>query len=291
MRHLSLIALSGLLVVAACAQPTTVNPTYSSDELSREQQAQAAAAQKAKSGGTVQPASGAGSGLAAGSFDSKKKYSAAEVQMLDARLSPIASRIENAASQLCREMRGPQANCAYKVILDPKEIGLNAHADGKNVVINPGMIDFATNDTHLAFVIAHEFAHNIMAHIAAQQKNVAIGGILGTLGDALAQSQGLNTSGAFGKMGANQALLRYSPSFETEADYVGLYILARAGYPIEQAPDFWRIMSLSEPRAIYVTSTHPNNPSRTIAMEKTIPEIRSKQRASQPLLPNIRPKA
>lgn len=293
MRHLPAMAIASLLALAACAEPTTVNPTFSRDELRREQEAQAAAAQKARSGGTVQPVAGTqtGSGLSAGSFDSKKRYNAEEVQVLARRLDPIAGRIASAASQLCREMRGLNANCAYQVILDPKEIGLNAHADGKNVVINPGMVDFATNDTHLAFVIAHEFAHNIMAHIAAQQKNVAIGGILGTLGDALAQSQGLNTDGAFGQLGANQALLRYSPSFENEADYVGLYILARAGYPIEEAPDFWRIMSLSEPRAIYVTSTHPNNPSRTIAMEKAIIEIRGKQQANQPLLPNIRPKA
>ena len=268
-----------------------MNPTYSNAEFLKEQQAQAAAANSAKTGGTVQAAGGAGSNLSAASFDSRKQYTAAEVDVLAKRLAPLADRIEKAASGLCHDMRGAAANCVYQVILDPKEIGLNAHADGKNVVINPGMVDFAHNDTHLAFVIAHEFAHNIMAHIAAQQKNVAIGGILGTLGDALAQSQGLNTSGALGKMGANQALLKYSPSFETEADYVGLYILARAGYPIEEAPDFWRIMSVSEPQAIYVTSTHPNNPSRTIAMEKTILEIRAKQKANQPLLPNIRPKA
>lgn len=289
MRHASYLFL--LLALVACAKPTTINPTYSQDEFRKEQEAQAAAVKQAKSGGTVQPASGAGSGLSAGSFDSKKQYTTAEVNTLAARLDPIASRIEQAASQLCHDMRGAAANCVYQVKLDPKEIGLNAHADGKNVVINPGMVDFATNDTHLAFVIAHEFAHNIMGHIDAQQKNVAIGGILGTLGDALAQSQGINTQGTFGKIGANQAILRYSPSFETEADYVGLYILARAGYPIEQAPDFWRIMSMTTPDAIYVTSTHPNNPSRTIAMEKTIAEIRAKQQANQPLLPNIRPKA
>lgn len=287
-RHIALVALLGL---AACAEPTTLNPTFSKAELQREQQAQSAAVKQAQTGGTVQSQGGAGSNLSATSFDTKKKYDEAEVEKLAVRLAPIAERIEKASISICRDMRGPQANCTYKVILDPKEVGLNAHADGQNVVINPGMVDFATNDTHLAFVIAHEFAHNIMAHIAAQQRNVGIGAVIGTLGDALAQSQGIKTEGALGKLGANQALLRYSPSFETEADYVGLYILARAGYPIEQAPDFWRVMSLTSPDSIYVTSTHPNNPSRTITMEKTITEIRNKQAAGQPLLPNIRPKA
>lgn len=270
------IALGALLVaVTACVAPTTAEPTFSKEELAQEQQAQAAAVKAASQG----------------KFDDQKAYSAAELQALTSRLTPLAARIETAASALCRDMRGANANCRYKVVLDPDEKGLNAHADGQNVVIYPAMIDFAKNDTHLAFVISHEFAHNIMGHIAAQQKNTSLGGLLGTALDIAANSQGINTQGKLGQLGAQQAMLRYSPDFENEADYVGLYILARAGYPIEQAPEFWRIMSLAEPRSIYVTNTHPNNPTRTIAMEKTVAEIRAKQQAGQALLPNIRPKA
>jgi len=109
-------------------------------------------------------------------------------------------------------------------------------------------------------------------------------------GDVLAQSQGFDTGGKIGQLGANQALLKYSASFENEADYVGLYILARAGYNIDDAPGFWRSMSLQVPQAIYASSTHPNNPTRTIAMQKTVAEIHAKEQAHQPLLPNIAPR-
>jgi hypothetical protein len=68
---------------------------------------------------------------------------------------------------------------------------------------------------------------------------------------------------------------------------VGLYILARAGYAIEQAPDFWRILSQAQPDSAYLAQSHPSNPARTIAMSKTVAEIRAKQRTHQPLLPNI----
>jgi predicted Zn-dependent protease len=173
-------------------------------------------------------------------------------------------------------------------VLDADERGLNAHADGQNVVIYPAMIDFARNDNHLAFVIAHEFAHNLMLHIDATRQNVTIGALLGTLADVGAAAAGANTQGVFGEIGQHQGMMRYSAAYEAEADYVGLYILARAGFKIEEAPDFWRIMSQAQPDAIYVSSSHPNNPSRTIAMGKTIAEIRAKQRAGQPLLPNIR---
>ena len=274
MRAARHIVLLGLLTLAACVEPTTVQPVYSQAELQKEQRAQSDAAKAAHP-----------------EFDANKKYSVDELNTLKARLNPIASRIATAARSLCADMRGPQAKCDYQVLLDANQKGLNAYADGKDVVVHPAMIEFATNDTPLAFVIAHEFAHNIMGHIEAQKKNVGIGGILGTVADIAASSQGYNTSGAFGKFGANQALLKYSPNFEREADYVGLYILARGGYPIEDAPNFWRMMSVAEPGSIYVTTTHPNNPSRTIEMEKTVAEIRQKQQNNQPLLPNIRPKA
>ena len=260
-------------MLASCVKPTTVQPTYTAEELRREQQAQAAAAQKASA------------------VEDDKSYSAAEIEKLSQRLTPIATQVAKAAGQLCVEMRGVRAKCSYAVLIDGDKKGLNAYADGKNVVLHPAMIDFAKNDTHLAFIIAHEFAHNIMGHIAAQQKNVAVGGILGTIVDAAAQSQGFNTGGAAGKLGAQQALLKYSPDFEGEADYIGLYILARTGYAIEDAPNFWRQMSIAEPRSIYVTTTHPNNPSRTIEMEKTVAEIRSKQARGLPLLPTIKPRA
>ena len=99
------------------------------------------------------------------------------------------------------------------------------------------------------------------------------------------------SKGNFSKSGAQMAMAPYSADFEREADYVGLYIMARAGYNIDKAPDVWRMMSAANPEAIYVTSTHPNNPARTIAMTKTVAEIHAKQRSGQPLIPNIQKEA
>lgn len=264
--------LFSLLALAACATPTTQRPDYTDAEFKAEQQAQADAV-KASS---------------AGKFDDQKTYDQAQLDAMIARLNPIAAKVEAASEALCREMGKKQ--CNFEVVLDATQKGLNAHADGQKVVVYPAMVEFATNDNQLAFVIAHEFGHSIMGHVASQNKNVAIGGILGTLGDVFAQQQGIDTGGNLGKFGAQQALLRYSPAFENEADYVGLYILARAGYDIDDAPGFWRTMSLNVPQAIYASSTHPNNPTRTVAMNKTVAEIHAKTAAHQPLVPNIAPR-
>ena len=265
-----------LSLMVACNSPTTQSPQPTDSELKQEQAAQEAAAQAAAVDKSDTP---------------EKVYSAKELDALAVRMDPIATRIEAAAKDLCRQMRDKKSQCdGYRVELDPGK-GLNAYADGSNVVLNAAMVDFAKNDTHLAFVMAHEFGHNIMGHLQAQQDNGTLGTIVGSVGDLFAFSRGYDTHGAFGKFGENRARLSYSPEFEAEADYVGLYILARAGYPIEQAPDFWRLMSAKMPKSIYVTTTHPNNAARTIAMEKTIAEIRAKQKAGEPLIPNIKPKA
>lgn len=269
-----ILAISMLALVAACAMPTTLRPQYSKTELATEQQRQAIAAKAVKS-----------------KFDASKKYSEAQIASMAARLDAVATPIENAARGMCLELTDGKGKCRFKVVLAADKKGLNAHADGKSVVIYPAMIDFAKNDDQLAFVLAHEFAHNILQHQKALAQNVATGGILGSLIDIAASSQGLSTGGAFGKLGAQQGQLSYSPEFEHEADYVGLYILARGKFDFAKAPAFWRVMSEANPNAIYLTTTHPTNPARTIEMEKTVQEIHYKQRLNQPLTPNFLPQS
>lgn len=264
------LCITAMLALAACVAPTTDSPEVSRAELIEEARAQERAAKQAPI-----------------NFNEKKPYGHLQVEALAGRLTPIASRVTRASTALCTEMGQPQENCQFQVILDPSERGLNAHADGQNVTIYPAMVDFAQNDNHLAFVIAHEFAHNIMRHVQAQQKNVTVGTIFGAMADIAAGAAGANTQGMFSKVGQQQGVLRYSTGFESEADYVGLYILARAGFAIEQAPDFWRIMSQASPDSIYISQSHPTNPARTIAMVKTVAEIRGKQRGGQRLVPNI----
>lgn len=47
---------------------------------------------------------------------------------------------------------------------------LNAWADGHHIVVSAGMRQFAQSDDEIAFVIAHEMAHNILKHFGSQEK-------------------------------------------------------------------------------------------------------------------------
>ena len=137
----------------------------------------------------------------------------------------------------------PREVCDYPArVADSDEV--NAHADGREIFISRGMLKLAGSDEELAVVIAHEMAHDTEGHIAAKQRNAAAGMVGGAALDILAAAAGVNTQGAFtraaGQAGAGYA----SPAFEAEADYVGLYYMARAGYDIGHAEDFWRKMAV-----------------------------------------------
>jgi len=160
---------------------------------------------------------------------------------------------------------------------------INAFADGNSINIYQGMMDFAHSDAELAEVIGHEFAHNAMRHIDSKRLN-SMGGLLVDLAFA---ALGVNTQGAFSNI-AGQA---YSKEFEAEADYVGIYLMSRAGFPIDDSPNFWRRMGSHHPESIKgsFSASHPSTPERFVAIEATVEEIHQKETTAEPLLPNIDP--
>ena len=168
--------------------------------------------------------------------------------------------------------------CNYGYAATERPI-VNASADGKNLRVEAGMLRFLSDDDELAAIIGHEIAHNVMDHIPKGQANVA----LGTAVDILFAGFGVNTQGAFGRLGG----AAFSQEFEAEADYVGLYIVARTGRKIDEAPNVWRRMALENPGSIRSNhaASHPATPHRFLALEKTVAEIKAKRAADKPLLP------
>lgn len=199
----------------------------------------------------------------------------------------VGERIEKAGAEICVGLHLQKNGCRYYFQLTP-DWEINARADGKNIIVNTGMMRFVESDDELAAVMAHEFAHNLMGHMEAQKKNATFGKILGLAVDAIADSQGLNTGGEMTKAGTEIGVLTYSVDFEKEADYVGLYVLARAGYDVKSAPNLWRRMSIEDPEGIYGSETHPSNPERFVALQKAIHEIDYKRKHRLSLLPDFK---
>jgi hypothetical protein len=170
--------------------------------------------------------------------------------------------------------------CDYPLVLTEDDF-VNAFADGNQIIFTQGMMDFAKTDGELSLVIAHELAHNNMRHIDARMANASIG----LLADLLFAAFGVNTQGLFSKIGAQA----YSKEFESEADYVGLYIVARAGGAIDNSAHFWRRMGVKHPGSIQKNhaASHPSSPERFVSIEDTIKEIEQKHELGQELMPNI----
>lgn len=174
----------------------------------------------------------------------------------------------------------PLMVCDYPVALVLSD-ELNAYADGHNVYITRRMLRFTDSDKELALVIAHELAHNIMGHIDKRQQN----SLIGTIIDLAVNSQGFNTQGYFSDLTGNA----YSHAFEAEADYVGMYILARTGMDLDGASYFWRRMAVESPANIDShTSSHPATAERFLALEQAVTEISQKKESGVPLNPELK---
>ena len=175
----------------------------------------------------------------------------------------------------------PARVCDYpaELVQDDK---VNAFADGERMAITSGMLRFAEDDGELALIIGHELAHNTRGHIDAKTGNMIVGGLLGAAASVLI---GVNVTDLGMQAGAGA----FSQEFEAEADYVGVYHAARAGFDVARAASFWRRLSVAHPQGIHLAgSTHPSNAKRFLAVEKAAREVARKRAQNLPLVPDER---
>ena len=158
---------------------------------------------------------------------------------------------------------------------------VNAYSDGDSVVVMAGMMRFAATDEDLALVLSHEMAHNVMR----ESQHMPAAAIPGAIVDFVVSDLiGIETRGAFSRGGGR----RYTQDFEAEADYVGLYMMARAGYDISGAPAFWRRIAANYPESIKdsLAALHPATPYRFVLLKETVAEIEGKKAQGAALVPD-----
>ena len=156
----------------------------------------------------------------------------------------------------------PETGCVSRVQIIPSR-RLNAAADGTYAQLTTGIVAFAADDDELALVVAHEMAHNILGHRAALDAQNVSRGLLKVF------------DGSAGKIKVT----------EEEADYLALYLMARAGFDIAAAPRFWDRYGRATGPSFLSDGTHPGRGARMRAAEAAIEEIRAKQAAGLDLLP------
>jgi len=166
---------------------------------------------------------------------------------------------------------------------------LNAFTNGAEIVIHSSLLRIARTDAQLALVVGHELAHANLGHLDKQRANQALGWTGGAMIDVgILVGTRITTGFAFAREFARAGQRAYSVAFEREADYVGAYYAARAGYDLSGAEEFWRSYSLENPDSIRVATTHPVTPVRFVQIQKVVAEIAGKQRRNAPLLPELK---
>lgn len=165
-------------------------------------------------------------------------------------------------------------------LVDSKEVNAWCMPGGK-IVFYTGILPICKNDAGIATVMGHEVAHALANH--GQQRMSA--GMLQQLGaevlDATTSNKTAETRQllqmAYG--GGTQAfgMLPFSRKHESEADKIGLTLMAIAGYNPEEAVDFWSRMAANSGGGdgSDFFSTHPSNQTRIQDLKRLIPEAKA----------------
>jgi Zn-dependent protease with chaperone function len=194
-----------------------------------------------------------------------------EMRKYVSRAYGVLSRIMNAT--------GWQGEYKWKcaVVDNPNTTNAAMYPGGK-MVIYTGMLNFIKSDDELALIMGHEVAHAIARHAAERFSQItAIKLTAAAIDIAVASSKKYSKYGneihvAVGLGAEYGILLPYSRLHENEADYIGLLIMAKAGYDPRSAIQFWERMGREHPyRHIQFLATHPSHGTRISNLEEWLP--------------------
>jgi predicted Zn-dependent protease len=167
----------------------------------------------------------------------------------------------------------------YKLV-EGKEVNAWCMPGGK-IVVYSGILPITKDDDGLATVLGHEVSHALANH-GAQRMSAAQLQELGAVGVAVATGQQSEEKQQmwqqyYGIGSQVGVMLPFSRSHESEADKIGLTLMAIAGYNPDEALLFWQRMAeksggQSPPEFL---STHPSDATRIANLKALIPEARA----------------
>jgi len=145
---------------------------------------------------------------------------------------------------------------------------------GGKVFVFSGILDVCQGDDGLAAVLGHEIAHNVAHHAAERMSQSGL-----FMGIAMLAAFALGIDPGLGNFFIDLAFLRPgSRSQESEADYIGLLMMAESCYDPEAAMGLWARMEKEEKGAPpQFLSTHPSNHNRLEKIRTWLPEAEGKR--------------
>ena len=154
---------------------------------------------------------------------------------------------------------------------------------GGKVAFYEGIIPVCANEAGVAVVMSHEISHALARHGGERMSQQMVEEKVGTGGIALAKYMGVKMTADQEKLALNAynvgaeygVMLPFSRFHETEADEMGIHLMAKAGYDPSEAPKFWQRFSGAKkggPQTPWYASTHPSDETRAENLAKLLPE-------------------
>jgi len=184
-------------------------------------------------------------------------------------VAKVGGRVAEAASEFMREYdmdyELSQYDWEFRLIEDE---AANAFCmPGGKIVVFSGLMPLAENDAGLSVVVAHEVAHAVANHSGERMSQLLLAQLGGMALSKAIEEKPEQTRDlamlAYGIGSQVAVLLPYSRQHESEADRIGLVLMARAGYDPRQALRFWeRMAAQSGGQPPEFLSTHPSHATR-----------------------------
>jgi predicted Zn-dependent protease len=203
-------------------------------------------------------------------------YAEMKEQMPQSKDAGAIRLIECVSRAITAEVRMAGAPASWEVTVFEDDTANAFALPGGKIGVHTGLLKVATSQSQLAAVIGHEVAHVLAEHgnERASTTFVAQSGlqvIQAMSGPASAgRDQALAVLGLGAQVGV---LLPFSRAQETEADVMGLDLMARAGFDPRQSVTLWENMgrAASGGAPPELLSTHPSNSTRINELKARIP--------------------
>jgi predicted Zn-dependent protease len=144
---------------------------------------------------------------------------------------------------------------------------------GGKIMVYTGLIEeLDATDAELGAVIGHEIAHALREH-SRERVSRAYAEQLALAGIAVATGATQLTMQLASQISQVTFTLPHSRAQETEADRIGIELMARAGYDPNAAVTLWQKMGKLGGSPPEFLSTHPSSATRTRDLEKLVPQV------------------
>jgi metalloendopeptidase OMA1, mitochondrial len=192
--------------------------------------------------------------------------------------TPANEMVTRVGSRIAAVTGHPEYKWEYRLIQDDKQVNAFALPGGK-VAVYTGILPITHDENGLAAVLGHEIGHVIARHggeRVSQQMLVNVG--LETTMAALSSGNPATVQAVASLLGAGATvgvLLPWSRAQESEADHLGLILMAKAGYDPHASRDLWVRMAAASKgsgKPPEFLSTHPSDPTRIQQIEVWMPE-------------------